>query len=98
MLVEEKARGLYSSDGRDLSTELEELHGRMAGVESKCAAEAMQLAQSVMEISDALVDLGAFPIWDIPAHPESAQDVLMVVSLILERLWEEHASSADLWV
>jgi hypothetical protein len=31
-------------------------------------------------------------------HPESAQDVLMVASLILERLQEEHASGASSWV
>jgi hypothetical protein len=48
-----------------------------------------------MEISDALVDLGVFPIGDIPAHPESAQDILTVVNLILERLREEHAFGAN---
>jgi hypothetical protein len=51
-----------------------------------------------MEISNALVDLGVFPIRDILAHPESAQDVLTVASLILEHLREEHASDAGLWV
>jgi hypothetical protein len=65
-LVEEQAHGLYSCDGRDLSTELEELHEHVAGVESECATESMQLSQSVMEISEALVDLGVFPIRDIP--------------------------------
>jgi hypothetical protein len=97
-LVEEQARGLYSFDGRDILTELEELHGRVAGVESKHVVKVMQLSRSVMEISNALVDLGVFPIWDILAHPESAQDVLTVASLILEHLWEEHASDAGLWV
>jgi hypothetical protein len=61
-LAMELARGLYSFDGRDLSVELEERHEHMAGVESQCATEAVQLPQSVMEISDALVDLGMFPI------------------------------------
>jgi hypothetical protein len=65
-LVEEHARGLYSSDWRDLSVELEELCKRVAGVESKHATEAMQLSQSVMEVSDALVDMAVFPIRDIP--------------------------------
>jgi hypothetical protein len=59
--------GLYSFDGRDLLVELEELHEYVAGVENKRAAKAMQLSRSVMEISDALVDLGVFPIRDIPA-------------------------------
>jgi hypothetical protein len=82
-LVEEQARGLYSFDERDLSTELEELHGRVASVESEHATEAVQLSWSVLEISDALVDLGVFPIRDILAHLESAQDVLTVTSFIL---------------
>jgi hypothetical protein len=97
-LIEEQAQGLYSFDGRDLLTELEELHERVARVESERAIEAMQLSWSAMEISDALVNLGAFPIRDIPAHPESTQDVLMVDSLVWERLQEEHASGADPWV
>jgi hypothetical protein len=71
-LTEEQARGHCSFDGRDLSVELEELRGHMAGVESERIAEAVQLSQLVMEISDALVDLGVFAIRYIPAHPESA--------------------------
>jgi hypothetical protein len=66
-LAEEQAWGLHSFDGRDLSVELEELRECMAGVENECTAEAVQLSRSVMEISDALVDLGVFPIQDIPA-------------------------------
>jgi hypothetical protein len=67
----------------------------MVGVESKCTAEAVQLSPSVMEISNALVDPGVFPIRDIPVHPESSQDVLTVASFILESLREEHASNAS---
>jgi hypothetical protein len=85
-LAEEQARGLYSFDGRDLSVELEELHGHVARLESERAAEAVQLSQSIMEISDALVNLGMFPIRDIPADLKSAQDVLTTASLILEHL------------
>jgi hypothetical protein len=94
-LAKEQAQGLYSFDGRDLSAELEELHGCVAKIESKRAVEAVQLSQLVMNISDALVDLGGFPIRDIPAHPKSAQDVLTVANRILEHLQEEHASSAS---
>jgi hypothetical protein len=96
-LTEEQALGLYSFNGRDLSVELEELQGHVAGVESKHTAKAMQVSQSIMEISDALVDLGVFPIRDIAAHLESAQDVLTAASLILERLLEKHASGAGPW-
>jgi hypothetical protein len=45
-----------------------------------------------MQISDALVDLGMFPIGDISVQPKLAQDILMVVSLVLEWLWEKHGS------
>jgi hypothetical protein len=51
-----------------------------------------------MENSDALVDLGVLPIRDIPTQPRSAQDVLTVASLVLERLQEEHATGAGPWV
>jgi hypothetical protein len=78
--------------------ELEELRGHMARVEVERATKAVQLSQSVMEISDALVDLCVFPIRHIPTQPRSARDVLMVVSLVLERLQEEHASSTGPWV
>jgi hypothetical protein len=94
-LAEEQAWGLYSFDGWDLSTKLEELRERMAGVESECAVEAVQLSRSVMEIPDALVDRGMFPIRDILEHLKSAQDVLTVAGLVLEHLWEEHASGVD---
>jgi hypothetical protein len=43
-LVEEQARGLYSSDRRDLSRELEELHEHVARVESEHATKAAQLS------------------------------------------------------
>jgi hypothetical protein len=68
----EQAHGLHSVDGRDLPTESEELCELVAGVESECATEAKTLSQSVMEISDALVNLGVFPIRDIPERPQSA--------------------------
>jgi hypothetical protein len=67
----------------------------MAGVESEHATEAMQLSHSVMEISDALVDLGVFPILDIPRRLKLAQDILTAVGLILEHLREEHAFDAS---
>jgi hypothetical protein len=97
MLVEEQAQSLHFFDGRDLSTELEELRERVAGVDSECATEAMALSRSVMGIFDVLVDLGTFPIRDIPEHPKLAQDVLMVVGLLLECLWQEHASDIGSW-
>jgi hypothetical protein len=54
--------------------------------------------RSVMGISDALVDLGTFPIWDIAEHSKSSHDVLMTGSIILEHLREEHAPGSGSWV
>jgi hypothetical protein len=66
-------------------------------VESEHTVEAVQLSRSVMEIFEPLVDLGVFPIQDIPAHSKSTQDILTVASLVFKRLQEEHASSVDPW-
>jgi hypothetical protein len=71
-LAEDQALGLYSFGGRNLSVELEKLCERVARVEDERAIEAVQLSQSVMEISDALVILSVFPIWDVPAQLRSA--------------------------
>jgi hypothetical protein len=97
-LEEEQAQGLHSFDMKDLLVELEELHELMTGIESECVAEVMTLSRSVMEISDALVDLEVFPIRDIPERPQSARDVLTATCLVLERLWEECDSGASPWV
>jgi hypothetical protein len=94
-LAEEQAWGLFSFDGRYLSVELEELHEHVAGFENEHATEVVQLSRLVMEISDALVDLGMFPIRDLPVQLRSAQDVLMAASLVLEHLREEYASDAS---
>jgi hypothetical protein len=47
-----------------------------------------------MEISDALVDLGVFPIRDNLEHPQLARDVLTAAGLVLEHPREERDSSA----
>jgi uncharacterized protein with PhoU and TrkA domain len=93
-LEEEQAQGLHSFDMKDLLVELEELHELMVGIESECANEVVTLSWSIMEISDALVDLEVFPIRDIPERPQSARGVLTVASLVLEHLWEERDSGA----
>jgi hypothetical protein len=97
-LTEERARGLYSFNGRDLSVELEELHQHVVGVENKRAAEAVQLLWLVMENLHCPGRPGHVPIRDILAQLRSAQVVLMAASLVLEHLWEEHASGIGPWV
>jgi hypothetical protein len=97
-LMEEQAHGLHSFDGRDLSTVLEEIRSRMVGIEDECATEAVRLSRLAMEISDALINLGVFPIRDTPLLMKSAQEVLVSTGLILERLREEHASRDGPWI
>jgi hypothetical protein len=82
---EEQACGLHFSDGQDLSGELEELHARVTGVKDEHAVEAGELSALAVEASNAVVDLGMLPIQDVPQLPKSAQEVLKVVSLILDR-------------
>jgi hypothetical protein len=91
-LAEEQARGLHPFDGRDLLAELEKLRARVTGVEDERAAKARKLSSLVMGTSNALVDLGALPIRDIPQLLKMAQEVLVAAGLILECFHEEHAS------
>jgi hypothetical protein len=76
MLVEEQEqeqeRDLYPHNGWDLSAELEGIHARVDRIEVECAAEVGQLSWLVMEISNALADLGMLPIQVIPQLPKSA--------------------------
>jgi hypothetical protein len=45
-------------------------------IEGEHVTEAEQLSQLVMEISNALVELGMLPIWDILQLLKSAKEVL----------------------
>jgi hypothetical protein len=65
ILAEELECDLHSSDGRDLSAELDKARALADGITDERATEAMQLSQRVMGISSALVDLGMLPIQDI---------------------------------
>jgi hypothetical protein len=96
-LVEEHARDIHCSDEQNLPVELEELSVCVVGVEDKRAVEAEKLSKLVVDISNSLVDLGTLPIRDIPQLSKMAQEVLVAVRLILERLREEHASATGYW-
>jgi hypothetical protein len=65
---------LHPFDRRDLSAELGEIRAPMVRIEVESAAEAGQLSQLVMEISNALVDLGMLPIQNIHHLPKSIQE------------------------
>jgi hypothetical protein len=84
--MEERVHGLHSFDGRGLLAGLEEVRLCMARIEDERTTEAMRLSRLVMEISDALIDLWVFPVWDIPLLLKSAQEVLALAGLILECL------------
>jgi hypothetical protein len=65
-LGEEEACGLYPFNGRDLPTELEELHVCVAMVEEECVAKAEELVALVIEASNGLMDLRMLPIQEVP--------------------------------
>jgi hypothetical protein len=96
-LPEEQVHGLHSFDRRDLSTELEEGHVRVAGVNDECTTEAGELSVLIVEASNALVDLGIVHIQGVPQLLKMAQEVLKAVDLILEHLLEEHNSDVGPW-
>jgi hypothetical protein len=59
--------------------------------------EGEQLSLLVLDISNALVDLGMLPIQDIPKLPKPVWEVLPAVGLVLECLQEALASDTGLW-
>jgi hypothetical protein len=89
--------GLHPFDGRDLLAELEEIHARMDRIMGECTTEARRLSQLALGISNALVNLGMLPVWDIAQFLKSAQEVLTMTGLLLEHLREARASSAGPW-
>jgi hypothetical protein len=97
ILAEELERGLHPTNGQDLSAELDKACAQVAMINGERAAEAKQLSQWVVRISNILVDLGILPAQDIPQLLMSAREVLPVVDLILKRLQEVLASSAGPW-
>jgi hypothetical protein len=58
----------------------------IAGIKDEHATEVVRLSQLVIKISDALINLGVFPIREIPRLPNSAQQILASYGLILEHL------------
>jgi hypothetical protein len=58
IMVEEVEHGLHSSDGWDLSTELDQARALEDGIIDERATKAMQLSQHIVGISNALADVG----------------------------------------
>jgi hypothetical protein len=97
ILVEEQEHGLCPIDGWDLLLELDMAHMRLDRINDERAAEARQLSQLVVKISDVLVDLGMLPIQDIPQLLKSTPEVLPAANLILKLLQEVLDSDAVPW-
>jgi hypothetical protein len=59
--------------------------------------EAGRLAILARDVFKLLVDLGMPPILGIPRDPHMANDILEVMGIILEHLWEAYASDHGPW-
>jgi hypothetical protein len=82
MMAEEQARGMHMRFvGRVRGDSC--MRGQDQGEHT---TEAGHLSQLVVGISNALADIGMLPIQDISQLPKSAQEVLTVAGLLLERL------------
>jgi hypothetical protein len=80
-----------------LLAELEGIRAHVDAIGGECAAEAGQLSQLVVGISNALADLGMLPVQDITHFMKSTQEVLTAACLFLECLQEAQASGAGPW-
>jgi hypothetical protein len=98
ILAEELECGLHPTDGWDLSAELDKTRARVDRINGEHATEAERLSHLVMEISNALVNLGMLPVQDIPQLQKSIREVLSMVGLVLEHLQEELASDTSPWL
>jgi hypothetical protein len=97
ILVEEQEHVLCPIDGWDLLLELDTAHMRLDRINDERAAEARQLSQLVVKISDVLVDLGMLPVQDIPQLLKSTPEALPAANLILKLLQEVLDSDAVPW-
>jgi hypothetical protein len=97
ILVEEQEHVLCPIDGWDLLLELDTAHMRLDRINDERAAEARQLSQLVVKISDVLVDLGMLPVQDIPQLLKSTPEVLPAANLILKFLQEVLDSDVVPW-
>jgi hypothetical protein len=68
---------------------LGKLSEHVAVVEDDHAAEAEQLSQLTIEISNALVILNVVPIQGIPSQPRLVKDVMVAFTQVLELLHEK---------
>jgi hypothetical protein len=88
---------MQSTDGRDLSVELDQACSFADGITDEHAAEAMRLSQHAVGISIALANLGMLHVQYISQLPKSTREVLSAADLILKRLQEALPSGVGPW-
>jgi hypothetical protein len=86
ILADELERGMHSSNGWNLSVELDKAHALTDRITNERTGEARRLSQHIMGISNALVDLDMLLLQGIPQLPKSAREILLVAHLILKHV------------
>jgi hypothetical protein len=97
MLVEAQSPGLNPWDNREELMEFVKLQRLIKDVEVERITKAGRLAILVSDVSEVLVDHGMPPIPGIFRDPCTTDDILEVMGIILEHLWEAYASGHDRW-
>jgi hypothetical protein len=96
-LVEVSSWAPNPQDNHEELMEFIELQKLLKDAEIERVIEVGRLAILVRDVCKVLVDLGMPPIPEIPQDPRMDGDVLEMVSIILERLWEAYASGHEPW-
>jgi hypothetical protein len=77
--------------------EFVELRMLLKDIKVEHVAEAERLAILARDVSKVLVALGKPPVLGIPWDPCMADNILEVMGIILERLWEDYTSGHAPW-
>jgi hypothetical protein len=96
-LVEAQSRGLNPRDNHEELMEFVELRMLLKDIKVEHIAEAKRLAILARDVSKVLVALGKPPVLGIPWDPCMADNILEVMGIILERLWEDYTSGHAPW-
>jgi hypothetical protein len=96
-LVEAQSRGLNPRDNHEELIEFVELRMLLKDIKVEHVAEAERLAILARDVSKVLVALGKPPVLGIPWDPCMADNILEVMGIILERLWEDYTSGHAPW-
>jgi hypothetical protein len=96
-LVEAQSGWLNPRDNCEELMEFVVLQKLVKEAKVEHVAEAGRMAILAWDVSKVLVDRGMPPILGIPRDPHMANDILEVMGIILEHLWEAYASDHGPW-